>query len=598
MNFDKQGLVRELWSQDPEIHRLLKKAENLHEAREFLFNYLNDLESHYFNILSVRSLVTRHIIERNNAKECIRVFKNIIRTENEKQCRFSALKLLWRIARANDGALQDAGEGFLCEFIALVKGINSRSAIASKHFKHLGDSEGKNPTQRSKHLDAYARWLYEQFSRFSDGLDPGVAARQIKVKKEILQVLGGTSSDWYDYRWHLKNVFKDAESIRHIVKLEPDELQGLARAGEYGIPVQITPYYLSLFNKKGRCELDRGVRAHVIPSVTYCENIRHSKESGDDMDFMGEKATSPVAGITRRYPQIVILKPYDSCPQICVYCQRNWEIKDIGSAQVSREIVTRAIAWIRRNTNLREVLVTGGDPLTLSNSYLDWLIGELAGMRHIERIRIGTRALVTVPFRINEGFVELLKKYHKPGKRELAIMTHVEYPLEITPELVDAVKGIRSAGVSVYNQQVFTYYTSKRYQTAYLRWLLKLSGIDPYYTFNTKGKNETTDFRVPIARLEQEHKEEARLMPGLARTDYPVFNVPRLGKSYLVAWQDHEPTMVLADGRRVYRFYPWESRLTFSSDYLYTDVSIYDYLKRLQKDRENADEYSSIWYYF
>ncbi|MBN1131087.1 MAG: KamA family radical SAM protein, partial [Chitinispirillaceae bacterium] len=491
-----------------------------------------------------------------------------------------------------------AGEGFICEFIALFRGINSKSAIASKHFKHLGASEGENPQVRSKHLDTYALRLNEQFSRFTDGLDSRVASRQRDLAEKILSVLGGTPDNWQDYRWHLKNVFKDAGSIRRIVTLEPDEIKGLAAAKKFHIPVQITPYYLSLFNKNGRIDLDRGVRAHVIPSVAYCENIQHSNESGADMDFMGEKATSPIDGISRRYPQIVILKPYDSCPQICVYCQRNWEIKDLQSAHPARETITKALSWIRRNTNLREVLVTGGDPLTLSNNYLEWIVGELAEMPHIERIRIGTRTIVTVPFRINQGFIDLLKKYHNPGHRELAIMTHVEYPVEITRDLVDAVKSIRSAGVSVYNQQVFTYYTSRRYQAAYLRRLLKLSGIDPYYTFNTKGKDETTDFRVPIARLEQEQKEEARLLPGLARTDYPVFNIPRLGKSFLIAWQDHEPTMVLADGRRVYRFFPWESRLTFSDDYLYTDVSIYDYLKRLQKDKENVDEYASIWYYF
>jgi lysine 2,3-aminomutase len=103
---------------------------------------------------------------------------------------------------------------------------------------------------------------------------------------------------------------------------------------------------------------------------------------------------------------------------------------------------------------------------------------------------------------------------------------------------------------------------------------------------------------VPIARIEQERKEEARLLPGLVRTDEPVFNVPRLGKSHLRAGQDHELVMILPDGKRVYRFYPWDSRLSFENDYLYTDVPIYDYLLRLYRDKENVDGYESIWYYF
>ena len=131
-----------------------------------------------------------------------------------------------------------------------------------------------------------------------------------------------------------------------------------------------------------------------------------------------------------------------------------------------------------------------------------------------------------------------------------------------------------------------------------LRRMLKLSGVDPYYTFNTMGKEETVDFRVPMARIEQERKEEARLLTGMVRTDEPVFNVPRLGKSNLRAWQDHEVIMILPDGRRIYRFYTWEARITTNFDYLYTDVSIYDYLKRLDADGENISDYKSIWYYF
>ncbi len=154
------------------------------------------------------------------------------------------------------------------------------------------------------------------------------------------------------------------------------------------------------------------------------------------------------------------------------------------------------------------------------------------------------------------------------------------------------------AGINIYNQQVFTYYNSKKYESCLLRKVLKKSGIDPYYTFNTKGKDETIDYRVPIARIEQERKEEARFLPGLVRTDEPVFNVPRLGKSHLRSWQDHEVMMILQDGRRMYRFYPWESKYALVEPYNYIDVSIYDYLKRLKDDDENVDDYSSIWYYF
>ena len=99
-------------------------------------------------------------------------------------------------------------------------------------------------------------------------------------------------------------------------------------------------------------------------------------------------------------------------------------------------------------------------------------------------------------------------------------------------------------------------------------------------------------------RIEQERKEEARLLPGIVRTDEPVFNVPKIGKSHLRAWQDHEPIGILADGSRVFRFYPWDNQQSGSKDYFYTDVPIYDYLLRLKQDGENLEDYSSIWYYF
>ncbi len=177
-------------------------------------------------------------------------------------------------------------------------------------------------------------------------------------------------------------------------------------------------------------------------------------------------------------------------------------------------------------------------------------------------------------------------------------MTHFQHPTEITPDVLEVVSNIKKQGINIYNQQVFTYYNSKKFESCLLRKTMKKSGIDPYYTFNTKGKDETIDYRVPISRIEQERKEEARLLPGLERTDEPVFNVPRLGKSHLRAWQDHEVIMILPNGSRVYRFYPWESNLELVEPYNYLDVSIYDYLERLYLDGEDIDEYSSILYYF
>ncbi len=595
INLSKQELIDILFSEDNKIRDIFERSSDLGQLRENLFTHLNDLERSYFNINSHKYSDQVHIIEKNNAKECISVLKNIIRTENEELSGFSALNTLLNIYRKDEKAISETENGFLLEFIFLIRGMNGKF--------HLSDTNILTSDQitaeiRGEILDKYAKIIHDRFKRFRKGTDRISTQNQKNIKAKILRHFSAAESDWDDYKWHLRHIISDYQTLSSLVKLEEDEIEGVKEAENSKIPFHITPHYLTLFNEGGRDHNDRLVRAQVIPSREYCINVSKNKTGNIDMDFMGEKSTSPIPCITRRYPNITILKPFDSCPQICVYCQRNWEIKTLQDAYVTPEKIEDAINWIKNNRYITEVLVTGGDPLTLDNNYISELLDKLNKIKHVERIRIGTRVLVTLPQRIDSGLIKILKRLNKPGKKEICIVTHVEDASEITPEVLDAVKKIRRAGISIYNQQVFTYFNSLKYKTCHLRKVLKLSGIDPYYSFNTKGKEETADFRVPIARIEQERKEEARLLPGIVRTDEPVFNVPKLGKSHLRSWQDHEIIMVLKDGSRVYRFYPWESMLLLIEDYIYTDVPIYDYLKRVEADGEDVGEYKSIWYYF
>jgi lysine 2,3-aminomutase len=318
------------------------------------------------------------------------------------------------------------------------------------------------------------------------------------------------------------------------------------------------------------------------------------------MDFMLERDTTPIEGITRRYPNIVILKPVLTCPQICVYCQRNWQIEDVYSDQaaLSKDKLDNAIDWIAGTPEINEVLITGGDPLLFSDSQLDALLSRIAAIDHVIRIRIGSRTLVTLPQRITDSLVRTITRYHIPGKREVVVITHFEHMTEITPEAMAAVQKFRRFGIGVYNQLVYTFFNSRRFETAALRQQLRLIGVTPYYTFNTKGKDETDIYRVPIARLLQEQQEEARLLPGTVRTDEIVFNVPKLGKNYLRASQNRDVVSILPDGRRIYEFHPWEKKLALIDTYIYTDVSIHEYLKRLGENGENIEEYKTIWYYY
>jgi lysine 2,3-aminomutase len=598
-DYDNKSLIDILWKSDNEIYNIFKSSYNNHDAREKLFVHLNDIENHLFCIYSDKYFIDKNIVERNNAKECIKVFKNIIRTENEKITGFSALKVLNKVA--NGKILPEKlNRGFIFEFIFLFKGINCNSGINdTKEVPIFAKLKGLEASlERTRALDNYSSYIESFLKRYKTGLDADMIEKRNCNRNFIQEYLNGNRYDWDNYKWHLKNVIDNADILKELVTLNNNELKGLEFAKRYKIPFQITPYYLSLFDRKHINSYDNAIRAQVLPTQQYCDHIKEGKDKGLDLDFMDEKSTSPINGITRRYPQISILKPIDACSQLCLYCQRNWEIKDIKDAFFSKDTIESAINWINNNYAIKEVLITGGDPLIISDRNIDWILSKLSEIDHIERIRIGTRTLVTLPQRITEDLVDIFSKYHKLGIRELCIMTHFEHSSEITPDSLEAIKKIKYVGMNIYNQQVFTYYNSKRFESCLLRRTLKKSGIDPYYMFNTKGKEETMDFRVPIARIEQERKEDARLMPGTIRIDNPVFNVPRLGKSHLGSWQDHEVIMILWNGRRVYRFYPWESKYALIEPYNYIDVSIYDYLKRLKNDMQKMEEYSSIWYYF
>jgi len=193
-----------------------------------------------------------------------------------------------------------------------------------------------------------------------------------------------------------------------------------------------------------------------------------------------------------------------------------------------------------------------------------------------------------------------LGSLRQPGQREIVLVTHIEHSYELTPEVVEAVERLRHQGIGVYNQLVYTFFVSRRFEAAFLRRRLRQIGIDPYYSFNAKGKEETSAYRVPIARLLQEQTEEARLSPGIERTDEAVFNVPGQGKSYIRSTRKRRLVGLDADGSRIYEFYPWEDGIVQIAppSYIYSDVPILSYLERLTAMGEKIEDYQSIWSYY
>ena len=601
-----------MWSEAPQVRLLLVESLTLEEARRKLYNYLTDLE-YRVREEEIKLKPLDHWL----ALQAIHVFKNIISKRNEKIATFSTLEHLWLLARDELEAYEKIGMGFLEEFRHLFKAIHGK---ANFHQGWLGDKLGgevatteflklhgrKAALLRSSYLDRVGQVVRSYLSRYTFGLDPRVIEERKKNRQKILDYFGASLDDWWDWHWHFRHIFKKESHVDDLKKLVPlteEDVENILNALRHGVPFGITPYYLHLFDfTRADRKRDPQVRSQVIPPKWYVETmIRHRANRFYVFDFMREGDTSPHDLVTRRYPMVAILKAADTCPQICVYCQRNWEIESAMFPEgiIPQKRIDKAIDWFAEHPEIMDVLITGGDPMILGDQRLEHIMKRLSELDHIRLIRIGTRILVTVPMRITDELAEMLGSYIEPGKRNVSISTHVESAEEVTPEMAEAVAKLRRNKIYVYNQQVYSFETSRRFQYVLTRIALKMVGIDPYYNFYPKGKFEQKDYLVPIARIMQERKEEARLLPGTFRTDEPVFNVPALGKNHIRAWQDRELIAIMPRyGNRVYLWHPWEKGIAPVDPWPYVDVPIYDYLKRLEERGEDPREYETIWYYY
>jgi lysine 2,3-aminomutase len=596
---------KKCWQAAPDVYLLLRESNSIDVSRQKILNYLNATEMAFRNDFYELSYA-QFILFKNT----LVVLKNLFSKRYERIADNSPLEYLWKAACKGDSEVAD---DFIDEFEHLFRGIKGQTRVYPSHLmegsvspdfeKYKGrEAAGK----RSDFLDGLGKQVDRYLRRYPSGLRPDIMEKREENKKRVLNAFEASEQDWKDYKWHFKNTVRDQkglEKLKKAVKITDKEERAIQLAVEHGIPFAVTPHYLHLMDQEPS-NYDYTVRWQVFPSGDYIETmISHKNDRSITFDFMREHDTSPIDGITRRYAKVCILKPVDTCPQICVYCQRNWEITSpcMDSpvvSGISRKNIDKAVKWIEGHDQIMDLLVTGGDPLIMNNHLVDDLLGKLARIEHLRSIRIASRSLVSVPQRFDEELLDILSKYHEPGRRTIYLVTHFEHPYELCNETAEAANQLRKRGFMIYNQQVFTFANSRRFETVALRIALKDIGVDPYYAFNMKGKSELSDYSVPIARILQERKEEARLLPGIFRTDEPVFNVPFLGKNHLRAWQDHELISILPGGQRVYALHPWEKNIREVDSYIYTDVTIRGYLEKLIERGEDIEDYRSIWYYY
>ncbi|WP_350344938.1 glutamate 2,3-aminomutase [Proteinivorax tanatarense] len=351
-------------------------------------------------------------------------------------------------------------------------------------------SEKKNLTREERKAIAH-----ERAEELKSKIEPYLEAREsiptgFKItehysaqKKKILDVLGGTVEDWDDWKWQIRNRISDVETLSRIINLTDKEKKEIKEAGKSN-RWSVSPYYCALMSEE---DYNCPVRLHSLPQMAEVTAVE------GDADPMGEEFTSPAEGITRRYPDRLIINVTNQCAMYCRHCQRRRNIGEVDKNRTEEEL-KEAIDYIASNPEIRDVLITGGDALMLTDSTLDWLIGEIRKIEHVEIIRLGTRALVTVPQRITDELCRILDKYHP-----IYLNTQFNHPKEVTPQVKEATDKLAKAGVVMGNQAVLlnTINNDPHVMKKLNHELLKVR-IRPYYIFHTKSVAGTGHFKTTV----------------------------------------------------------------------------------------------------
>lgn len=322
----------------------------------------------------------------------------------------------------------------------------------------------------------------EAKTRIICGMDSVCREKYAVQKEKIMSMLGGTDDDWDNWLWQIKNRTEDIDFISEVLHLSDEERVAIQQVGEK-YRWAITPYYLALIDPDNP---DDPVRQMSVPTLRELDETGYA-------DPMDEEHTNPAGVITQRYPDRLIINVTNACPMFCRHCQRRRMISDYDSDSGAKAIM-ESIQYIRENPNIRDVLITGGDPLTLRNGFIEDLIAEIRSIRHVEIIRIGTRTLVTMPQRITPSLVEMLQKY-----QPIYINTQFNHPQEITRETIAACNRLANAGIPLGNQMVLLGgVNNDKYVVRLLNHELLKARVRPYYIFHAKQVIGTAHFSTSI----------------------------------------------------------------------------------------------------
>ena len=478
---------------------------------------------------------------------------------------------------------------------------------------------------------------------------------------------------WNTKQFHLKFAVRNPELLNRMLNytLDNETLTILREAEKKGIPFFVNPYYLSLLNVDNpkKKYADAAIRDYIIYSKELIHEFGHivAWEKEDIVESGKPNAAGWILpsshNVHRRYPEVAILIPDSvgrACGGLCASCQRmydfqrgnlNFDLEKLEPTEKWPEKLERLLRYFENDTQLRDILITGGDALMSSDKTLKLILDKVYEMavRKVEknkeikngqkyaemiRVRLGTRLPVYLPQRITDDLLKILKDFKNKasqiGIKQFVIQTHFESAMEITPEVKTAIEKIIASGWIITNQLVFTASASRRGHTNKLRKVLNDIGVITYYTFSVKGYMENYHNFATNARAVQEQIEEKRIgkipkkyielirmyplnaknmienvsylrdrenLPFLA-TDRNVINLPGVGKSLTF-----RTVGITRRGRRILKFEHDATRSHSPIIHKMDDVIIVEskpvgeYLRQLEKIGENVNDYSTIWGY-
>ncbi|MBS3778699.1 MAG: lysine 2,3-aminomutase [Candidatus Thermoplasmatota archaeon] len=294
---------------------------------------------------------------------------------------------------------------------------------------------------------------------------------------------------WTDWKWQLKHSIKDLETFEKLtgISFSKKERKKFSETTKK-FPMSITPYYLSLIDTKD-------YESDPIFKQSFPDPSELKIQKADIEDPLAEETDSPIQGITHRYPDRLLFLISNTCSMYCRHCTRKRRVGDVDSIPSKKEVM-KGIDYIKKTTEVRDVLLSGGDPFLLSTEYLDWVLTELQKIPHVEVIRIGTRTPAVLPYRITDNLVNMLKKHHP-----IWVNTHFNHPRELTTSAKRALGKLADAGIPLGNQSVLLAGINDcpRIMKKLVQKLIQ-NRVRPYYLYQCDLSEGLTHFRTPVSK--------------------------------------------------------------------------------------------------